>query len=488
MLKQHRIILFIFLLSLVASTIKPQTKESFITQLRGGNVKFDFGFSTTLLPAQEGNLVSLSHLFTRPFEPFAFYLNPSFLAYTSRPGASFELTPGFSLSISRFVDLNGRARKEINEAIEDFRSEDFVISYPKLHGDYLNFGGISTAVAVLPINTKGWIIFGTIQNLLNLRGSYLNSGFESQIVSNVALSEGTQEVIFNGFLDATLDLKFKVRGLSIGVAKAISQKYAFALTVNRYQNEVEANGFANVDGVMIFGGTEHVFNNPQEPWPNTLHQSAIGRYRGNGVGLTFSGLYHLKQNVWILDGVIELPFTVEMKGQMNQEFNTIPALNLEAVIQGEDLEEILDPVKLKLTQLTLTERDSFKTYNTLSLSIPKKIKGSLTYLGKSLKTRITLGRYISGIRLKYGPDMVALNSSIFFNTQLEVFRFQFSLGVTKVRPFRQKIQEEFFEYSAYLIPSIAIGTNLDLTKNSIMYIILSSSPSPAIRTRVSYNF
>ncbi|MFQ5863886.1 MAG: hypothetical protein ACE5IW_01500 [bacterium] len=488
MLQQGRIISVVILFSLAASTIKSQTKDSFITRLRGGNVKFEIGYASTLVPAQEGNLVSLSHLFTKPFEPFAYHLNPSFLAYTSQAGVSLEFTPGFSLSLNRFVDFNSRVREEIDAAIVDFRSEDFVVSYPQVSGDYLNFGGISSVAVVLPISTEGWTIFGVSQNLLNLRGSYINSGLESQMVSNVDVSEGTQKVIFNGFLDATLDVRATVRGLSAGVAKVMSPEFALAFTINRYQAELRANGFANVDGVMIFGGTEHVFNNPQDPWPNTLRQSAKARYRGNGLGLNLSGTYHLKPNVWVLDAVLELPFTIKMSGQVEQEFNKIPALNLDAVIRGEELDEILDPVKLKLSQLTLTEPDSFETYDALSLSIPKKIKGSLTYLGKRLKTRLTFGKYLSRIQLEYEPNRIGLNSAFFVNAQFEVARFQLSMGLTKIKPFARKTDEEPVGDSNHIIPSFALGANLNLSKNSKIYLILSSTPSPALRSRVTFNF
>ncbi len=334
---------FITILVLVLFAPLLAQNTSHIEKFVGGHLNLNLGLTSS----------SLSVLHSGRFSPSNSYLawmdfssNPAFSTGIQNPSVTYFFAPPVTLHPEKIVDVNSRVRRSIDAGIEGFRSDSLNPVYPDLSNSFRKNRYWGEGLVSFP---AGGVVFTLgFTKELSLNFQSLMTGAETTISTEVPFSEGTSRVVFNAFLDANLSFHFDLDKTTVGIAKIIRNYFALGFSLNRYGGCVQASGFADAQGDMLFNGHEFIFNNPNDNWHNALNQSLQGKFKGSSWRMNWGGWYLLNGH-FILDGVLSLQTPLTLNGELVLQTNKIPALNVNALSSDDPDAEILDPTKLNLS-------------------------------------------------------------------------------------------------------------------------------------------
>jgi len=487
-MRKAPVLLTLVLLSPLA--LQAQTKESKVSRFHGGNLDFRLGVSTAYFYGMGGPSSILGGLGSR-IDASNLYGNPATLGQLGHRSVFLDLTPPVSTDVSGLLDLNGRVAEAVDDGLEGNLEKDAAVDYPKAGLDFGQGGALSAGAAAIAL-PKGWTVAIGYSRPFNVRVDALTSGFESTVITQVTISEGKRNVIFNSFVDTALEFRLDVSAVSFSAAKRLALGPArpgpsVGISLSRYRAEARIDGHAAIDGLMIFGGQEHIFNNPADPWPNDLTQSIRGRYAGGGWGVKL-GAFHPVNSKVAVQAVVNLSFPLGMTGDLDIVQNRIPALDLDALFEGGAEQEILDPAKLKLTQLTLTERVAKETYRRLQMRFPHELTlGVAGHLGL-LEGAFHYTRYLSDLSFQYGPDRVGVEIEHGVRLGLDFRYARLGLGLLTGHETRLHRGREKSDRRALIVPLASIGGGVTFLHTYELNLQVVAVPSPMLRASFGLSF
>ena len=456
--------------------------SSRIDKFIGGHFNFDGEVvSTSLSSLRSGRFIPSNNYLAW----MDFYQNPAFSTGIKNPFVTYFFAPSFSIRPSRFVDVDSRVRRAVNNAIAGYRSDSLRLSYPRVGGNLRKNRYWGQGLISFPAGGAVFTFGYQHQLLLNLQT--ILTGAEAAISTQVPLSEGTSQVVFNAFLDANFRLSMDIDKVTFGMAKVIRNRFALGFSLDRYGADVETVGFMDAQGDMLFNGHEYIFNNPNDNWHNTLTQSINGEYKGSGWRMNW-GSWYVYGRHFIFDGIISLQTPLRLNGNLAIQINKIPALNINALSSNDPNAEILDPTQLDLSQLTLTDSVANPVYPDLFLHQQSYLKIGILYQTPKYYWYNSLTQDFGYAGIEYGHYEFGLQSKFDWQTLFGFHHFYTDVRLKYVKSFVHHSEKLGKGVSHIWLPSVAIGYARLFEKHYPIHVGLSLLPDPIIYFSTGYQF
>jgi len=479
MKKLFSLVIFIALFS---NALFAQSSSSKIEKLVGGHFDFNGEVVSTFLSSLHSGRFIPSNNYLAWMD---FYQNPAFSTGIKNPFVTYFFAPSITIRPGRFVDVNGRVRRAMDNGVAGYRSDSLRLVYPRIESVFRKNRYWGQGLISFP---AGGIVFTFgYQHQLLLNFQTFLTGTEATISTQVPLSETTSEVVFNAFLDANFRFSINIDKATFGVAKVIRNRFAFGFSLDRYGGDVETAGFMDAQGDMLFNGHEYIFNNSNDNWYNRLTQSIKGQYKGSGWRMNWGGWYVYNRH-FIFDGVISLQTPLRLNGNLAIQVNKIPALNIDALSSNDPNAEILDPAGLDLSQLTLTDSVENPTYPELLLHQQSYLKIGVLYQTPQFYWYNSLAQNFGFAGIEYGSYEFGLQSKFDWQTLFGFHHFYIETRLKYIKSFIHHSEKLGKGESRIWLPSFAIGYARLFQKHYPIHVGLSFLPDPIIYFSTGYQF
>jgi len=496
-MKAKKIILYAILLSFIyAGLISGQEeKENTFRWFRGGSVDVNFSLQTDLFYGIGGKFsnscVSLKK------DVSSIYWNPAQLSFLPYRQVELDFIPPFSLNVGDYYDVESEVEASINNAIADYKTSETTVEYTKVTPVYNHAGGLNNFSISIPVSkmwTKSAIAFSysrAIDVQLNLLGNGLST------LLDIKKDVGDQKMLvkFRNDIDINFLFRMQLNRMSFALAKKWTPTFSTGITVNRYVGEIFVDGKFKIDGIMEIAGTEYAFNDPYDPRidfengeQNDLNQSIFTQFDGKGWGVKLGNIYQPNKN-FAVGAVMEIVPPMHFNGDMNVKQNMMPALNSNALIgETNGDEEIIDPIKLDLAKLTLTEPYENPTDDLCEVRLPSSfilgmaykvgfLKGSLNVIGYFGQFSFSTLGVTRGAKLKYGVRSA-------FDLRL----FQLGLGFTALDEIKEGTDSDDEAVKNVLLPQLSLGFGYSVTRHLKTEALLFVAPTPVFKWNFLLSF
>ncbi len=299
--------------------------------------------------------------------------NPGALAWNQRPQGILGLRPGFSLNLDKFLDMKTLVRPEVDDAIADIRAPGMRLAdedYPDIQA---SVGPVSllSGVVTLPVASNAVLGFG-LYSPFSVQVTAVGSGMEMRL-KTIDEEDPSREVTFFGSNDFALELSSRLFSYSVALAYAPLSSLGLGLSVEGISGSVDFAGRLDTQGIMAVAGIERAFNDPNDPWTNSLFADASASYTGQTARLHLGGQYRLSDRT-AFGLSVQTATTLKMTGKAEVTQYALPGFNLDA---GAD-EDMLDPTAISLDEPTRTKLIRNPTGRSVDVHLPARTELSLT--------------------------------------------------------------------------------------------------------------
>ncbi|MBC8182312.1 hypothetical protein H8E88_14510 [candidate division KSB1 bacterium] len=495
-MNSKKTIIFIVLLAITFanSIFGQQEKENSFRFFRGGSIDFYFSMQTDLfsgIGGKFGSCVSLNK------DVSSIYWNPAQLPFLPYRQIELDFIPPFSMNIGNYYDITTEVEAQIDAAIADFITSETTVEYTKVTPVYKHVGGLNNFSISVP-TSKMWknsAIAFSHNRAMDIQLNLLGNGLSTLL--DIKKDVGDQKMIikFRNDMDINLLLRTQISRMSFALAKRWTPTYSTGITINRYSGDIFIDAKFKIDGIMEIAGNEYVFNDPYDPHidfkngeQNDLNQSIFTQFDGKSWGFKFGNLYQ-PNRTFVFGAVLEIAPPINFNGTMIVKQNMMPALNSGALIgdsNGE--EEIVDPLKLDLAKLTLTEPFENPTDDKCEVRLPSSFTLGMAYQAGFLTGNVNLIGYFGqfsfstlgvtrGIKFKYG-----------IRSSFDLWLFQLGLGFTALNEIREGTDNDEEAAKNILLPQLSLGFGYPITKNLKTQALLFAAPTPVFKWNFLFGF
>jgi len=403
--------------------------------------------------------------------------NPSALSGLSGFTAQVDYLPPLQIGLAGPLDLNHRVAEATDDAMETYRSAETRIVYSQLGAQLKQSDQL--AGGFLSAGWKKQRLAFYFYRPFDLRLDALIASLHGQINAKIAVSDKKDDVYFNSYVDGMA--VFRATSLITGLAFSHSwTPFCFSgLSIERTRAELHLQGRLNVEGSMLLGGKENAFNDPNDPWHNDLQQAITANYGGESWGLKLGHTQQLSSH-WQVAAAVDWRADTRAGGQLNLINNTLPALHLS--LDGEDEEEILQPEKLKLSQLTLTETVAYPSHPLLVIRWPSVLRGGVLYRHHRFEAQFNYGVGFSPFAVRYGRDEIGIKPKHSFQLGLSHPWLQVTLGVLLLQKIAHGSEQLGENGSTFVLPQFSVGTRCNLGSAMHLQLTFLSLPLSMLRS------
>ncbi|MGP8330684.1 MAG: hypothetical protein ACT6FF_10270 [Methanosarcinaceae archaeon] len=488
------ILLLVFLLSRSAQS-QTSEPENQLKLFYGGQTNIEFSLYSSLLfglgpeagTSQKSNSLS-------GFGIHGLSTNPAHLSFINRRQIMFDLAPGFSIPVNNFYDVDAAIQEQVDNAIINFRTADTELIYPKVSIRAGQNGGFSAGAVVVPFK-QNWVVGASISQPFFLNLNMLGNGIQALLTTEKDMGGKITTIRLRTNIDLSLVTNINLQTTNLVVARNWNKKISTGLALNFHQIHLFGDGNAQIDGIMETAGTEYAFNDPYDKRidfengeQNDLNQSFQADFYGTGWGVKAGGTYRLHHN-FLIDLLIDISPEIALKGEMEVIQYKIPALNVEAMSDDTGEMEIMDPLKMNLAKLTLTESVVNPTDDKVILKLPSSIAVGGHYRLGFLKGAVYLRSYFNefsftfieaqrGLKLKYGLRLA-------FDFNYFTLSGGFLAGDEILEGFAD---EGMSAQTGVLIPQFSMGAGFHFLQRYRLDTILLALPAPILRTSILMEF
>ncbi len=413
-------------------------------------------------------------------------INPAFASTYTRPSIYFQMGPQVQIIPSHFTDVDAKVRSSVDNALVNYKTKNTEISYPKIGTVFQANKMWAEGLACFPVGK--WRVALGYQEVLNFSARARLSGAGTGISTLVDMGGGTKSnVLFTAFIGSLLDVDFRIDKTQLTFSKILWRKYGVGLSLERLGGRTQIYGRMNVQGDMVFNGQEYIFDDPNDNWHNSLKQALDGSFSGSAWRLVL-GFWRPISRTMIFDFAVRTTAKMDMSGQMNVLQNKIPALNMSALSSDDKNAEIMDPVKLNLSQLTRTEPVQNKTYSTLSLHFPGRLALGLTWKKKKFYWYNNLAFLFGASELSYGPSELSFQETLDVTSVIGIFNFYLNFGATANRIEAKKINFISMDETKAWLPKFSFGYGRVIHENYLVVGKIGFLPAPIFYLTTGFRF
>jgi hypothetical protein len=409
--------------------------------------------------------------------PAAATLNPASLVALNGFAMQLDYIPHLQIELADPLDLNHHVATATDEAMAEFKTSDTRIDYSQLSARLQQSDQLAAGVLAGAWGRQRIALY--FYHPFDIRLNGLLAGVRTQINASMAVSDKTEDIFFNSYLDGVhaLTATSVVSGLS--VAHEWSPVWRSGLAIEQCQARVQINGRLDVEGSMLFGGKENAFNDPDDPWHNDLHQLIDADYKGRSLAIKLGQTAQISKH-WQAAILLDWRADMQAQGRLYLLNNTVPALNLSADSDAE--EEILDPEKLKLSQLTLTQAADYKSYPRLLIRWPGSVRLGVLYQWRRWETQINYSYGLSPFALRYGNDEIGVKPAHSIRLGVVHPWLQLGLGATIIEKIAKGSSRLGDSGGRYIVPQFSLGTGVHFATGVRLLLTLVTVPLPLLRT------
>ncbi len=478
----------------LTSSIYSQEKENTFRLFRGGSVDVSFSMQTDLfcgIGSKFGNCVSLNK------DVSSIYWNPAQLPFLPYRQVELDFIPPFSLNLGNYYDISTEVEAQIDAAIADFKTPETTVEYTKVTPVYKHSGGLNNFSISVP-TSKMWInsaIAFSYNRAMDIQLNLLGNDLSTLL--DIKKDVGDQKMIvkFRNDMDINFLFRTQISRMSFALAKRWTPTFSSGFTINRYFGNIFIDGKFKINGIMEIAGTEYAFNDPYDPHidfnngeQNDLNQSIFTQFDGKGWGFKIGNIYQPNRTL-AFGAVLEITPPMNFTGDMEVIQNMMPALNSNALMgdtNGE--EEIVDPLKLDLAKLTLTEPFENPTDDKCAVRLPSSFTIGMAYQVGFLRGNLNLIGYfgqfsfstlgvIRGAKLKYG-----------IRSSFDFWLLQLGLGFTAIDEVKEGTDNDEEAAKNVLLPQLSLGFGYPITKKLKTEALLFLAPTPVFKWNFLFGF
>ncbi|MBN2011612.1 hypothetical protein JW960_19935 [candidate division KSB1 bacterium] len=420
--------------------------------------------------------------------------NPANIGWVEQSQWTLDISPAIMIDPGSFVDLDNEIHTAVDDGIADMKAPGFTMQgddYPAMN---MNIGtkcsfGTGSFVLRGPYFNFGAALIRPFDMSMSLLGTGTKAKIESGDGEDPALA-----VTMYTTIDLSVASNIHVQGWTMGAARKITPRWTAGFSMERLSGMADLNGKFQINGIMVTAGNERAFNNPDDPWENSLSSSMYGQYEGHSTTFKFGSTFKLNPN-WGIGTVLAMAKPLKMAGDMTIKQRTLAALNLGA--EGD--EEILDVTsnQFDLAEPTRTVIVDNPTSKTLTLNMPSYfglgITGKMGFFGLSLNYNQYFGEFSyeynfvrnQGLgneeQVNYAQG-IRLSNSIRFGLDFKIFRL--GAGAMMGTMFNDNDPES--EDKSMIVPSFTLGTGFHITRQLGVDLLLLGVPTGVGKITLTY--
>jgi hypothetical protein len=411
--------------------------------------------------------------------PAAATLNPASLTALHHFAIQLDYIPPLQIELADPLDLDRRVATATDDAMEEFKTSETKIEYSHLSTRLRQSDQLAAGVLAGTWGRQRFALYFYRPFDILLNG--MIAGVRTQINAKMAMSDKKEDIFFNSYIDGVNTLRATSVISGISLAREWSSVWRSGLSIEQCQARVQISGRLDVEGSMLFGGKENAFNDPDDPWHNDLHQLIDADYRGHSLGIKLGQTAQLAEH-WQAAILLDWRADMHAQGQLTLLNNMVPALNLSA--DSGEKEEILDPEKLKLSQLTLTQTADYTSYPNLIIRWPGTLRFGLLYQHHRWETQLNYSYGLSPFALRYGPDEIGVKPAHSIRLGIVHPWLQLGLGASIIEKTAKGSKRLGDSRARYIIPQFSLGTGFNFKAGVHLILTLVTVPLPVLRTSV----
>ncbi len=398
-----------WLLTLAAGLLQAQNDSDHpITDLFVNRIETRFtlcgsliGFGSTASLLGEGVVYPKS-------DASALMWNPAALAFLEKRSIVFDYVPGFLQDISEYVDVEGPVEEAMDDMVEESGTAQTGIGYPVIRpqvGFQSSVSGFGLAIPFRILGKPFGVGFGYSTPLLmdlEIKGT----GIEAALDIEQELEGEMRHIHMRTW--ANLNALFQLRSnqFVIGLGGELFRGMALGASLQRYRIRAWSKAHASIDGIIEMSGSEYVFNDPYDPKidfaggeQNDLNQSFEAEFTGSGWGYKLGVVQRITRRFQI-GLTYSVPPKMEITGLDSTVNNRIDFIKFEdggGDGEGDGMGDLLDPTKINLSKLTLTQRDIDVNHYASVLELPSALNVGMVIGGGFFNLVLRYTKYEGGL-------------------------------------------------------------------------------------------
>jgi hypothetical protein len=480
---------FLILLILLNATliIGQTTPENVILLLDGGQTNVDVTFYWQLLSG--GQNIGFTSA-----GPWDIWSNPASLVSFKKSYFSIGVGPALLGSADDFTDVDAEIKAQVSEKIKDYRSKETFVIFPKIKSQFGQHWGLVGSQLAYPFK------LGKIHHVLsfdvgqpfvlNLKAK--NNGLTTMIETRKEV--GDQDKVIHMRLNTLLNanISLKATKYRVGLARQISEKLATGFGLGQTFVKLHSNIAANIEGMMETAGSEYAFNDPYDPRidfeageTNRLDQSVLMDFDGSSFNFDIGLLYKMS-NSWVVGTSASINSKTTLTGNMDVNQYKIPALNADALFEEGNEDDLVNPTKLNLAKLTLTEPVQNKETDSIDLNFPNALGIQLSYQKPIFETTFSFRPYFGEFGYTFLDNKYYFDLSYDVSAEIVWGFLKLAVGGTNGRFVQMTSDGE--ESSDGWVPHGALEINSYLLSSFYFSAKLFVEPTPGVAVKVGYFF
>ena len=401
--------------------------------------------------------------------------NPALLGMSERPRLVFDMTPSFGVDLAKLAGLDDSVRDATDDFLSDALAQGSQVSYSNTTANFLGEGDLTGAAFELPAGRVNFAF--SMDEALDVDFGLLASGIRTWGEIEKEIGDDTEIVRLRVDADISTRLLLAARRYSFAVGTQVLPSLWLGAGVDVHKYRAQMLGLVDVEGIISIGGREFVFDDPNDPWDNSLDQSLRGLYEGGGAVFRVGG-------GWRPFGALSLGFgitqgrSVEMPGEA-----TLVSKRLVAY----DGDGGLDPQNLSLSRPTETEVVESPVDDRLSLEFPGSAAFGLALGMGPLTLALDYQTFWGEFSVGYLDSYLNLHPEHMGKLGLYTGILSISVGAMLSSPIYD-LDGEVQESGLVPLPLLAVGLGANITERLRIDLALDAAPLPALKVSTGILF
>ncbi|RMF57613.1 MAG: hypothetical protein D6743_18680 [Calditrichaeota bacterium] len=485
----------------VTAAFAQQSTNSRIDRLRGGIIGMKFKWSGEAFSGLGSRADAMGGSISTLYPgPASISSNPSGLGFARGFSVTLDWSPPLTIDPGGILGVEGEINNTLMETAQNNSPGGVVrpgtVEDAVVNSELAMHGGLKGGAIMY--GTRALTVAASFHQPFQLETQMNMSGIE--FLATALDDQGKETNRIFGTVNGNLNVKLTVEASSLGVGTRVLPNLAVGMTYENFNGEMNFESTFLPEGIISSsGGDTRFFNDPARIQYDSLYAITRGDWEGNGARLRWGVGYHPNSKI-SLDAVVNLPFTIDLKGPFSMVYNKIRALNLGA---GED-EEVFDVDILVEDNLTKTEKRTVKVPG-MDIEVPGSFSvgfsaGWSNYVTSAVYTRYfdhlayrlayqqfdSLDIFIEGGDIHQGVDFKNA-----FRLGIGVEQLILGLGVVFGETFRVENKDldptpDIADRKTFFLPFFSLGGGVNLSPSLRLDYIFSPYNSSFIRFSTTY--
>lgn len=399
--------------------------------------------------------------------------NPAGLAFLTANGLLLDVLPPIGASVSELAHLEDAAASAIDDAVEDMAAQSLDPVYPVLDANVGQQAGIISGAVAL---RAGPIVAGAaIEEPVSVGLDLVETGIEAFATAVKSEGDGDIEIELRCFADAAAQVSFEIEKTTLAAGTEVARGVGVGASISRYHASATASAVLRADGIVDYGGQEHAFNDPDDPWDNELGASGWGAYRGDAIGWSAGASWRARDWLTVDALYVGVP-RLSLEGSYTTVENMIPA----ASDDGLELSEISG------SQPTLTERTETVERDPLVLHMPSYAGAAVSVRIGRVLTTLEYRRYSGLLGFDLKDQSEAIEPTDGFGLESDFGGLRMGGGI--IRGTLKSGSAKDGSGDDVLIPLANLGYQLELSESMTMDLLVVAVPLQVLRLSFVHEF